>query len=103
MRTVTFGPATAFDVRDHPTSLLVRDVWHVNDRLQFDIGGRLDHRLRHDGARRSRPAASACATPSTPAGLTVVKVGYGSFVGNLPLAAEAFADYRRAPIATSIP
>ena len=92
VRTVTFGPATTFDVRDHPTALLARDVWHINDRLQIDVGGRLDHRLRHDvapqpsgrfGARYALDASS----------LTVVKVGYGSFVGNLPLAAEAFADY----------
>jgi len=27
------------------------------------------------------------------AGLTVIKAGYGGFVGNLPLAAEAFGDY----------
>lgn len=92
VRTVTFGPATAFDVRDHPTALIARDVWHVTDRLQVDVGGRLDHRLRHNvapqtsgrfGARYALDASS----------LTVVKVGYGSFVGNLPLAAEAFADY----------
>src|SRR5205814_9802796 len=44
VRTVTFGPAAEFAVRDAPISLLARDVWHVNDRMQLDVGGRLDHR-----------------------------------------------------------
>jgi hypothetical protein len=92
VRTVSFGPGTTFDVRDHPASLLVRDVWHASDRLQVDIGGRLDHRLRH----RIAPQPSGrlgVRYALDQSGLTVVKVGYGSFVGNLPLAAEAFAAY----------
>jgi len=92
VRTVTFGPATSFDVRDHPTSLLARDVWHVSDRMQVDMGGRLDHRLRHNVAPQpsGRVGVRYALDPS---GLTVVKVGYGSFIGNLPLAAEAFANF----------
>lgn len=92
VRTVTFGPATSFDVRDHPTSLLLRDVWHAHDRVQLDIGGRLDHRLRHHvGPQASGRLGVRFALD--PSGLTVIKAGYGSFVGNLPLAAEAFGDY----------
>jgi len=92
VRTVTFGPATAFDVRDHPASLLARDVWHLNDRVQIDAGARLDHRLRHPvGPQASGRMGLRYALD--PSGLTVLKAGYGSFVGNLPLAAEAFANY----------
>jgi hypothetical protein len=92
VRTVTFAPAASYEVRDHPTSLLARDVWHATDRLQIDMGGRLDHRLRH----RIGPQVSGrlgVRYAVDPSGLTVVKAGYGGFVGNLPLAAEAFAGY----------
>jgi hypothetical protein len=92
VRTITFGPATEYDVRDHPTSLLLRDVFHATERLQIDAGGRLDHRLRHHvGPQVSGRFGVRYAFD--PTGLTVVKVGYGTFVGNLPLAAEAFAEY----------
>jgi hypothetical protein len=92
VRTVTFGPASSYAVRDAPLSLLGRDVWHVSDRMQLEIGGRLDHRGRHlvvplaSGRIGVRYALDQ-------SGLTVLKAGYGRFVGNLPLAAEAFAQY----------
>jgi hypothetical protein len=92
VRTVTFESPTDFTVRDYPTALLARDVWHVSDRVQIDAGVRLDHRGRHkraptpSGRLGMRYALDA-------AGLTVLKAGYGSFVGNLPLAAEAFGAF----------
>jgi hypothetical protein len=92
IRTVTFGSAAAFAVRDWPLAVLLRDVWHVSDRLLFELGGRLDHRGRHVGA----PVPTArfgVRYAIDPDGLTVLKGGYGSFVGNLPLAAEAFGKY----------
>src|SRR5262245_28003338 len=92
VRTVTFGPATNFAVRDAPISLLARDVWHVSSRMQLDMGARLDHRGRH----RVAPIPSGrigIRYALDESGLTVVKAGYGGFVGNLPLAVEAFADY----------
>jgi len=92
VRTVTFGPAASYDVRDHPTALLARDVWHVTDRMQVDIGGRLDHRLRHHIAPQTSGRLGIRYSVD-PSGLTVIKAGYGTFVGNLPLAAEAFAEY----------
>jgi hypothetical protein len=92
VRTVTFSSPTSYEVRDHPTSLLARDVFHLNDRFQLDLGGRLDHRLRHHvGPQASGRIGVRYAID--PSGLTVVKAGYGTFVGNLPMAAEAFADY----------
>ena len=92
VRTVTFGSATDFTVRDYPMALLARDVWHVSDRVQLDAGVRLDHRGRH--RRAPQPSGRiGLRYALDPAGLTVLKAGYGSFIGNLPLAAEAFADY----------
>ena len=92
VRSVTFGPATAFEVRDYPMALLARDVVHISDRLQFDIGVRLDHRGRHK--RAPQPSARAGVRYALDAsGLTVLKAGYGSFVGNMPLGAEAFGGY----------
>ena len=92
VRTVTFGSATDFAVRDYPMALLARDVWHVSDRVQLDAGVRLDHRGRH--RRAPQPSGRiGLRYALDSAGLTVLKAGYGSFIGNLPLAAEAFADY----------
>jgi len=92
VRTVTFGSATDFAVRDYPMALLARDVWHVSDRIQLDAGVRLDHRGRH--RRAPQPSGRiGLRYALDSAGLTVLKAGYGSFIGNLPLAAEAFADY----------
>jgi hypothetical protein len=92
VRTVTFGAASALGVRDYPMGLLARDVWHVTDRVQLEIGARLDHRGRHVTA----PVPSGrlgIRYALDESGQTVLKGGYGSFVGNLPLAAEAFAEY----------
>src|SRR5262249_58157765 len=92
VRSVTFGPATQFAVRDFPTALLARDVMHLSDRVQLDVGARLDHRGRHRRAPQpSGRLGVRYALDSS--GLTVLKGGYGSFVGNPPLAAEAFGRY----------
>jgi carboxypeptidase family protein len=92
VRTVTFGPATDFAVRDYPMALVGRDVWHVSDRVQVDAGVRLDHRGRH--RRAPQPSARLGVRYALDAsGLTVLKAGYGSFIGNLPLGADAFAGY----------
>jgi hypothetical protein len=92
VRTVTFGPASSFAVRDAPMSLFARDVWHASDRLQLELGARLDHRGRH----RVSPTPSGrigVRYALDQSGLTVLKAGYGRFVGNLPMAAEAFGQY----------
>src|SRR5262252_2052478 len=92
VRNVTFGPASQFAVRDYPMALLARDVVHLSDRIQLDVGARLDHRGRH--RRAPQPSGRLGVRYALDsAGLTVLKAGYGSFVGNLPLAAEAFGSY----------
>src|SRR5262249_13369493 len=81
VRSVTFGPASSFAVRDYPTSLLARDVMHLTDRLQLDMGARLDHRGRH--RRAPQPSGRLGVRYALDsAALTVLKAGYGSFVGN---------------------
>jgi hypothetical protein len=92
VRSVSFGPSSSFEVRDYPMALLGRDVVHLSDSLQVDLGARLDHRGRHK--RAPQPSARLGVRYAVgAAGLTVLKAGYGSFVGNIPLAAEAFGDY----------
>ena len=92
VRNVTFGSASQFAVRDFPMALLARDVMHLSDRVQLDVGARLDHRGRH--RRAPQPSGRLGVRYALdPSGLTVLKGGYGSFVGNLPLAAEAFGSY----------
>src|SRR5205823_14006214 len=67
-----------------------RDVWHATDRTQLDLGVRLDH-SRHGGGTPSARAGVRVALDES--GMTVVKAGYGRFVGNLPLSAPAFDGY----------
>jgi len=90
VRSVAFGPRVQVGASDRPVALAFRDVWTVNDRLQLDAGARVDH-SRHGGGRPSGRAGVRYAIDQ--AGRTVLKAGYGSFVGSLPLAVPAFADY----------
>jgi hypothetical protein len=94
VRTVEFGPSSNIAAHDWPVALLARDVWHTSDRVQLDLGTRLDHsgrHGRHGGASPSGRIGVRYALDE--AGLTVLKGGYGSFVGSLPLGVEAFGGY----------
>jgi len=48
VRSIEFGPASAFAAHDWPAGLTIRDVWHATDRFQLDGGARVDH-TRHGG------------------------------------------------------
>jgi hypothetical protein len=90
VRSVDFGGPASFGAYDRPVGLAVRDVWQLTDRVQIDAGARVDH-SRHGGGAPSGRAGLRYAIDAS--GATVVKAGYGSFVGNLPLAVPAFGDY----------
>lgn len=90
VRTVDFGSPARVGARDRPLGLAVRDVWQASDRLQLDGGVRVDH-SRHGGGAPSARLGARYLLDS--AGVTVIKAGYGSFVGGLPLAVPAFGDY----------
>jgi len=90
VRRVEFGPPSVIGAYDRPLGLAFRDVWQLNQRTQVDGGVRLDH-SRHGGGRPSGRIGVRYAVDE--AGTTVLKAGYGSFVGNLPLAAPAFGNY----------
>jgi hypothetical protein len=90
MRSVEFGAPAAFGASDRPFGLAVRDVWQATARLQVDGGARVDH-SRYGGAIPSARAGIRLALDES--GHTVVKAGYGSFVGNLPLSVPAFGMY----------
>jgi hypothetical protein len=90
VRTVDFGPPSTISARDRPLGLSVRDVWQASDRIQVDGGVRIDH-SRHGGGTPSGRVGVRYALDQ--AGTTVLKGGYGSFVGNLPLAVPAFGSY----------
>jgi len=90
MRSVEFGPPAALAASDRPVGLAVRDVWQLTERLQLDGGARVDH-SRHGGGLPSARIGARYVLDE--AGTTVIKAGYGSFVGNLPLSVPAFANY----------
>jgi len=90
MRTVEFGPGAQLNVHDVPMSAYVRDVWRLTQRLQIDGGVRIDG------------SSYAPAMPSARVGArydvdsdarTVLKVGAGTFVGNIALMVPAFGSY----------
>jgi hypothetical protein len=90
VRSVDFGGPSSFGASDRPVGLAARDVWQVAERIQLDVGARVDH-SRHGGGAPSARAGFRYAIDAS--GETVLKAGYGSFVGSLPLAVPAFSDY----------
>jgi hypothetical protein len=90
VRSIEYGAAASFGARDRPVGLAVRDVWQATGRLQLELGVRVDH-SRHGGGVPSGRAGARVALDES--GVTVLKAGYGRFVGSLPLAVPAFGDY----------
>jgi len=90
VRSVEFGAPSSISASDRPMALSLRDVWDMSDRLQVDAGARVDH-SRYGGAAPSARAGVKFALSES--GTTALKVGYGAFVGNLPLAVPAFGGY----------
>ena len=90
VRSIEFGPASAFAAHDWPAGLTIRDVWHATDRFQLDGGARVDH-TRHGGGVPSGRLGGRYALDAQ--GKTILKAGFGRFVGSLPLAAPAFGGY----------
>src|SRR5205823_12671808 len=76
---------------DGPMALPARDVWTIGDRLQLAAGSRVDHDTSYGGLTPSARAGIRYALDG--AARTVIRAGYGSFVGGLPLAVEAFAGH----------
>ena len=91
VRQVTFGPASAFSTQDWPVRLAVRDVWQPGDRATIDAGVRLDYVRRHGGGTPSGRVGLRYALDD--AGRTVLKAGYGSFTGTIPLSVPGFGGY----------
>ena len=87
VRMISFGGASSVSAYDRPVGLSLRDVWQVSDRMQIDGGGRIDH-SRYGGASPSGRVGVRLALDEF--GTTVVKAGFGTFVGTMPLAAPAF-------------
>jgi hypothetical protein len=90
MRTVEFGPSSAIGAADRPGGLAIRDVWRVSERMDVEGGLRMDH-SRYGGAAPSGRVGLRYALAED--GSTVLKAGYGKFVGTLPLAVPAFGGY----------
>ena len=90
VRTINFSGASAVSAYDRPVATSLRDVWQVSERMQVDGGMRVDH-SRYGGASPSGRVGVRYALDEF--GTTVLKAGYGTFVGNLPLAVPAFGNH----------
>lgn len=91
VRRIDFGPASTVGSRDLLVGFAARDVWKATDSLQVDGGLRLDRSSGHGGTVPSARGGIRYALGK--AGLTVVKIGIGRFIGDLPLAIKAFAGH----------
>ncbi|HKW03103.1 MAG TPA: TonB-dependent receptor [Vicinamibacterales bacterium] len=89
-RHVQFGAPVSIGARDVPMAAAARDLWHALPRLDIEAGTRVDY-SRYGGAVPSGRAGLRVALDESES--TVLKAGYGSFVGALPLAVPAFAAY----------
>jgi hypothetical protein len=90
VRQVTFGPAATVHATDALLALAFRDVWHIGQRAQLESGVRVDGTVRAGTSPSARVGLRYALDES---GRTVLKTGVGTFVGALPLASVAFADY----------
>jgi hypothetical protein len=93
VRTVDFDDMARVSVADTLADVAVRDVWRPHERFQVDAGVRVDG-ARQYGALTPSVRSGARYTLKTKT-LTVIKAGVGTFVGNVPLAAAAFARHPR--------
>lgn len=90
VRTIGFGRGASIGAGDWPVGMALRDLWQFNKRTQIDAGLRFD-RSHHGGNATSGRAGLRYMLDES--GLTVLKAGYGKFVGVVPLAVPAFGGY----------
>jgi hypothetical protein len=90
VRAIEFGAAATIQAGDLPLGVSARDVWHVTERLQFDTGIRVDD---VKWARATPSARFGFRYELDPEAKTVLKGGYGGFVGAIGLMVPAFAGY----------
>jgi hypothetical protein len=92
VRRIEFGAPSTLTASDAPVALTARDVWTFGNRLQLDVGARADRDSSY-GAALARSARAGLRYAFEDDSATVVRAGYGGFVGRLPLAVEAFGGY----------
>ncbi len=90
VRDVEFGPRATLAARDRSAAIAFRDLWIPHERIQIDTGGRIDY-AAHGGFVPSARVGARLALNQ--AGTSVLKSGYGRFVGTLPLLVPAFTGY----------
>ena len=90
VREVLFGPAATVGASDTTGGIAARDLWHIGPRAQLESGVRMDSSLREGTTPSARVGLRYTLDES---GRTALKAGLGMFVGVVPLAAVAFADY----------
>jgi hypothetical protein len=88
VRTIAFGPAVNLTATDRRFGTAFRDLWQLNSRTQIDAGIRVDGRQQGGTAVSARAGVRRQLNDTT-----VLKLGYGKFVGTVPLGVPAFAGY----------
>lgn len=91
VRLIEFGPGGPLRASDTTAAFVVRDTWAIGHRVQVDAGARLDWHGGPSGHVWSPRLGMRYAIDGTAA--TVLKLGAGRFVGQIPLHALAFASF----------
>ncbi|HEV3214687.1 MAG TPA: carboxypeptidase regulatory-like domain-containing protein [Vicinamibacterales bacterium] len=91
VRLIEWGATPRLAAHDTTADVVVQDTWTARDRVQVDVGARLDwHDARVGRVWSPRVGVKYLLDGS---GATIVKAGVGRFVGQLPLHALAFASF----------
>jgi hypothetical protein len=90
VRSLSFSDPATIAATDRGASIAARDLWQPNSALQIDGGVRADFSSIGGWAPSARLGARYALSED---GASVLKAGVGTFVGNVPLAAPAFAGF----------
>jgi hypothetical protein len=88
---IVFGPMTTQHVTSTEAAVVAQDHWRVNDRVAFEIGGRIDR----DGVlrRTNLTPRMGAVIGLQPEGRTVLRGGVGLFYERTPLNVGAFESF----------
>ena len=94
---IIYGPESTQDAESTDIGLFIQDRWRVNDRLLFEVGGRVDRNEVLEGLNIAPRFGLVWSLK--PDGSRVVRTGAGVFFPNTTLNVKAFETYE-APTVT---
>ena len=90
VRRIEFGPSVQLDPAEINWGAGVRDLWDVSDRLQLDLGFRVDSGHRQPSVMGPRFGMRFLVDE---AGRTTIRASLGRYAGRVPLGARAYRRF----------